>query len=102
MRTIGGFFPLPAVVLLLSLALVGCHKDQVSKSNYDQIQIGTSYADAEKLMGGPGERAGTRVVGELRGGKPLIAQSYRWKSGGAVVEIEFSQGKVSKKTAFGL
>src|SRR5437660_8526989 len=101
MRMNCGSRPLLALALVLCVALGGCEKNKISKSNYDQIQIGTAFPDVEKLLG-PGERTGTRVIGELRGGKPLTAQTYRWKNGGATIELEFTQGKVSKKTSTGL
>jgi len=102
MRMICGSRPVVALALLLCVALGGCEKKKVTKSNFDQIQIGTPFPDVEKLLGGPGERTGTRVIGELRGGKPLTAQTYRWKNGGATIELEFSQGKVSKKSSSGM
>ena len=102
MRVTCGIRPLGAVVLLLCLFVGGCEKSKITKSNFDQIQIGTAYPDVQKLLGGPGQPAGSRVIGELQGGRQLSAQIFRWKSGGAIIELEFTHGKVSKKSSSGL
>lgn len=97
MQNLSGIRPLLTLAFLVALA--GCETNKVTKANYDQIQIGQSVADVEKLLGGPGQPAGSRVIGTLPGGHPLTAQTVRWKSGSTVIEIEFQKGKVAKKSA---
>lgn len=102
MRSLKGFSSLAMLSVLIPVGLCGCDKSKATKANFDQIQVGTTFADAKKLLGDPTGLGESRVIGEHRGGRPQTAQTYRWKSGNVQIDLEFADGKVIKKSATGL
>jgi hypothetical protein len=73
----------------LVLALAACTK--VTQENYAKVQNGMSEQEVHAILGKPTESTSVTVLG-------LSGTSSRWIDGGAVITIQFANGKVRLKT----
>lgn len=77
------------LALALTLALAACSK--VTQENYARIQDGMSEQEVHAILGKPGETSSVNILG-------LSGTSSKWQSGGAVITIQFTNGKVRLKS----
>ena len=87
--------------------LVGC-ESKLTKANFDQIKVGMTMTEVEKLLGGPGTEDSSPqgmtineagVAGSSRASKDRI---FIWKEEGATVTVVFQDGKVVERRQTGL
>lgn len=76
-------------VLCLAMALAACSK--VTQENYGRIQDGMSEQEVHAILGKPAESASVTILG-------LSGTSSKWTSDGAVITIQFANGKVRLKS----
>jgi hypothetical protein len=76
-------------VLLLALALAACSK--VTAENYARIQDGMSEPEVHAILGKPAESSSVTILG-------LSGTSSKWTADGAVITIQFANGKVRLKS----
>ena len=72
------------------ILLTGCAISQVSHSNFLKIEEGMSESEINLLLGEP-----TEVISAGFG--PLGGSHTMWKSGNAVIMVQFLNGKVKTK-----
>lgn len=73
----------------LSLALAACSK--VTQENYARVQDGMSEQEVIAILGKPAESSGITIFG-------LSGTSSKWTADGAVITIQFANGKVRLKS----
>lgn len=77
------------VVLLLALTLAACSR--VTAENYARIQDGMSEQEVHAILGKPAESSSVTILG-------LSGTSSKWTADGAVITIQFANGKVRLKS----
>ena len=77
------------IALCLALALAACSK--VTQENYARIQDGMSEQEVHAILGKPAESSSVTILG-------LSCTSSKWMADGAVVTIQFANGKVRLKS----
>lgn len=75
--------------ICLSLALAACSK--VTQENYARIQDGMSEQEVIAILGKPAESTSITILG-------LSGTSSKWTADGAVITIQFANGKVRLKS----
>lgn len=73
----------------LALALAACSK--VTQENYARIQDGMTEQEVRAILGKPAESSSVAILG-------LSGTSSRWMADGAVITIQFANGKVRLKS----
>lgn len=65
----------------------------LTRAKYEQMQMGTTYEEVVKILGGPGEEAETYTANSAK------VVKYRWTGdNNARITATFSNGKLSFKT----
>ena len=77
------------VALGLALALAACSK--VTQENYARIQDGMTEAEVHAILGKPAESSSVTILG-------LSGTSSKWTADGAMITIQFANGKVRLKS----
>jgi len=77
------------IALCLALALAACSK--VTQENYARIQDGMSEQEVHAILGKPAESSSVTILG-------LSGTSSKWAADGAVITIQFANGKVRLKS----
>lgn len=91
-----------AVVLGASV-LVGC-ESAVTAEAFDQVKVGMTMPEVEKLLGGSGTEDTSPAGLEISGAgapstkKASSDKTYVWKGDGVTVIVVFADGKVVQKT----
>jgi hypothetical protein len=91
---------LVACAALALAALTAC-EDKVSTKSYEQITLGMTLSDVERLLGGKGEKQDTGGVSigasGLTGGanKSATQSVYVWKKGTKEISVTIQDGKVT-------
>jgi hypothetical protein len=75
--------------LVVALAITACSK--VNEENFLKIRDGMSEEEVIALLGRPTESNSVTVLG-------LSGTSARWLGGGAVISVQFVNGKVALKS----
>lgn len=77
------------IALCLVLTLAACSK--VTQENYARIQDGMSEQEVHAILGKPVESSSVTILG-------LSGTSSKWTADGAVITIQFANGKVRLKS----
>lgn len=77
------------IALCLALALAACSK--VTQDNYARIQDGMTEQEVHAILGKPAESSSVTILG-------LSGTSSKWTADGAVITIQFANGKVRLKS----
>jgi hypothetical protein len=78
-----------ALALVLLVWLAGCGS-KITQENFDQVHTGMSQDEVTAILGKPTESSSVSF-GALSGG------SWIWKKNGAMIAIQFANGKVLAK-----
>lgn len=101
------------IVVLFCLLAVGCG-GKLSIGNYEKIKEGMTESEVQAILGIGEEQASSSInipgqsISVPGGGNVSIkgmsssAKVVKWESGGKVITITFSDGKVMAKAQFGL
>lgn len=86
--------------LFLCLILLSCSKGEISKENYEKIEIGMSKAKVEKILGkGESYSSVNDIIFKSSENKNEVLM---WKKGDSWIYIVFSNDTVSLKDQNGL
>ncbi|MGQ0512001.1 MAG: hypothetical protein ACT4P9_15480 [Betaproteobacteria bacterium] len=77
------------IALCLALALAACSK--VTQENYARIQDGMTEPEVHAILGKPDESSSVTILG-------LSGTSSIWTANGAVITIQFANGKLRLKS----
>jgi hypothetical protein len=78
------------LVGLLIVGLVGCSGSKITKENFDQIKLGMTQEEVQKILGPPSEAAGIEI--------PVFSGTMsKWARGDTVISVQFVNGKVVAK-----
>lgn len=95
---------LAGVILVLMLSLVGClgNSNEVTRSEYQEVETGMSYSTVENIVGESGEKVSSSEVDGF-GGSGVSTNLYRWQnSDGTNMVVIFQNNEVISKSQFGL
>jgi outer membrane protein assembly factor BamE (lipoprotein component of BamABCDE complex) len=83
-------FCLTLLVGLVIAGLAGCAGSKINQDNFDQIKLGMSQAEVQRILGPPTESSGLEV--------PMFSGTMsKWVQGNVVITIQFVNGKVVAK-----
>jgi len=95
-----------AAACILLVGLAGC-ESKVTQANYDQVNVGMTLGEVEKLLGSgtlDAQPAGVNIssggVGDVS--RASKEQTYTWRDGSSEIIISFADGKVAQKRQSGL
>ena len=95
--------------LIVSLAMSGCGRNSITKSNYERVKEGMTLKEVEAILGAGREQASTDlsvpgmdVGGVSVSGMSMSGQSVMWQDGTKVISVTIMNGKVLAKAQFGL
>ena len=77
------------IAFALVLALAGCSR--VTQENFARIQNGMTEQEVHAILGQPTESSSITILG-------LSGTSSRWRSGDAVITVQFANAKVRLKS----
>ena len=89
------FHPAPLLcrallVGLLIVGLVGCSGSKITKENFDQIKLGMTQEEVQRILGPPSEASGIEI--------PVFSGTMsKWARGDTVITVQFVNGKVLAK-----
>ena len=89
------FYPAPLLcrallVGLLIAGLVGCSGSKITKENFDQIKLGMTQEEVQRILGPPTEASGIEI--------PVFSGTMsKWARGNAVISVQFVNGQVVAK-----
>ena len=89
------FYPAPLLcrallVGLLIVGLVGCPGSKITKENFDQIKLGMTQEEVQRILGPPTEASGLEI--------PVFSGTMsKWARGDTVISVQFVNGKVVAK-----
>lgn len=92
-------------VAILSAALLAGCESKVSKDSYQQIQIGMTMHEVERLLGGSGTEDSAPPGLEISGAGAASTKDapkdkiYTWKSDDITIIVTFQNGKVVSKSS---
>jgi len=102
------FFRILALCLVLAAGLgnIAC-ESKVTKDNFEQIKIGMTLDEVERLLGGSGTEDSAPPGFGVSGGAVATTKDapadriYFWKDGGLKLIVTFQNGKVVQKSSVG-
>jgi len=96
-----------ALVLVVSVALLGGCNEKLTEENFDRLTVGMSYSEVEGIIG-EGTREDSGGYGISGAGIPTGSnsgdskqQTYTWDEDGKKVIIVFNNGKLQSKSKSG-
>jgi hypothetical protein len=100
---------LQAALLLAVCLMVPACKSKVDKAHYDQIKVGMTDDEVEKILGKGTkyqEGDGGGMVGQvgvvLQDTRAKNVDAYTWESGDSQIIVYYRDGKVANKMSKGL
>ena len=89
--------------LLWIASMTGC-ESKVTKESFDQVKVGMTMEQVEKLLGGSGTEDSSPAGLEISGAGAASTKdapkdkTYVWKADGTTIIVVFQNGKVVQKT----
>ena len=78
------------LVGLVVVGLVGCSGSKITKENFDQIKLGLTQEEVQRILGPPTETSGLEI--------PVFSGTMsKWARGDTVISVQFVNGKVVAK-----
>ena len=75
---------------LLIVGLIGCAGSKITKENFDQIKLGMTQEEVQRILGPPTAASGLEI--------PVFSGTMsKWARGDTVISVQFVNGKVVAK-----
>jgi hypothetical protein len=86
-------------ILALTLLIVGCGGNPITKDNYSEIKTGMTIGEVEAILGSGTEQGSSDAS---FGGISIDMKNMVWQDEDKIISITFSHDKVKAKSQIGL